>query len=273
VRIDCPDPRLSRLVEGLYGRFPPARRSAPDVFSLTRDPRGARVHGTTPGGRRFSAGSDASLLSWLDDELTIGAQERRPDLLFVHAAALARHGRAVLLAAESGGGKSTTSWAALHHGFTLLSDELAPVDPRTLAVHPHPRAVCLKARPPRPYLLPARAHRIAGGFHVPLARLPRPTARRPVPLAAIVFVSYRRDLARPELRPIGPAEAAARLYSHALNPLAHPEDGLAPAAAVAKRVPGFVLFSNDLPETCALLRGVMPRPAVRRAKARSVRRA
>lgn len=271
MRVECSDPRLARLAQGLYGRFPPARRSDPDVFRLARDPRGAIVHGTTPGGARVAAGSDSALLSWLDDELTIGAQQRRPDLLFVHAAALARHGRAVLLAADSGGGKSTTSWAALHHGFTLLSDELAPVDPRSLAVLPHPRAVCLKARPPRPYTLPAGTLRSTGGFHVPAVRLPRPPGRRPVPLAAIVFVAYRPDLDRPELRAIGPAEAAARLYSHTLNPLAHPEDGLAPAAAVAKRVPAYVLFSNDLPETCALLRGVLPRRAVRRA--RSVRRA
>ena len=264
MRIECSDPRLLRLVKGLYGRFAVARRPEREVFHLARDARGARLHGSTGGGVRVSARDESALLSWLDDELTIGAQRHRPDLLFVHAAALARNGGAVLLAAESGGGKSTTSWAALHHGFTLLSDELAPVDPRTLLVHAHPRAVCLKARPPRPYVLPAGTLRSGGGFHVPAGLLPRAPSRGPLPLAALVFVSYRRELDRPQLRPIRPAEAAARLYSHALNPLAHPEDGLAPAAALSKAVPAYVLLSSDLPETCALLATVLPRRSVRR---------
>ena len=30
------------------------------------------------------------------------------------------------------------TWALSHHGFRYLSDELAPIDPGTLRVHPFP---------------------------------------------------------------------------------------------------------------------------------------
>lgn len=195
-----------------------------------------------------------ALVSWLDDQLTIDAQQRRPELLFVHAAAIARNGRALLLAAESGGGKSTTAWGALHEGFTLLSDELAPLDPRTLAVHSHARAVCLKSRPPRPYPLPAGTLRTTAGFHVPPSLWPSAPPPGPVPLAAVVFVSYRPRRSKPEMTPVGAAETATRLYANSLNPLAHRSEGLDTVLALARRVPGFVLHSGDLRQTGRLLR-------------------
>lgn len=231
VRLECADPHVFRLVEGLYGHL--ARATQPPQESFVLD------------------GEDQ--LSWLDDELTIGAQQRRPDLLFLHAAGLVRDGRALVLAAESGGGKSTTTWAALHHGYALLSDELAPVDPRALLVHPHPRAVCLKKRPPDPYVLPEQTLTSSGGFHVAVPLLPAPPADAPAPLAAIVFVSYRPDAPEPTLHEVGSAEAAARLYAHSLNPLAHPEGGLDVVLELARAMPAFVLHSGDLRRTCALL--------------------
>jgi hypothetical protein len=197
-----------------------------------------------------------AIVSWLDDQMTIDAQQDRPDLLFLHAAALSRKGRALLLAAESGGGKSTTAWAAVHHGFSLLSDELAPLDPRTLDVHPHLRAVCLKTRPPRSHPLPRGTLRTEAGFHVPVPLWPSAPARRPVPLEALVFLSYSPELPNPTLVPIGAAETAARLYAHSLNPLAHEGEGLDTMLALASRVPGFVLRSGELRQTCALLRTI-----------------
>jgi hypothetical protein len=256
VLLDCPDEELFPYVESLYGGLRPAEAEVEERFVLTRGP----DNGSWRGECGFAAPTElpnrAAILSWLDDQLTVGAQHRRSDLLFVHAAALGRHGRAVLLVAESGGGKSTTSWAALHHGFTLLSDELAPVDPFSLDVHAHPRAVCLKARPPDPYVLPSGTMQTSGGYYIASRLLPAPPAREPLPLGALVFVTYRPDQPQPTLRPISPAEGAVRLYAHCLNPLAHGGDGLDAAIAISDRAPAFVLHSGDLARTSALLASV-----------------
>ena len=65
--------------------------------------------------------------------------------LIVHAAALERGGRALLLPAPAGSGKSTLCAALVRcGGWRLLSDELALIDPASGHVVPLPRPVRLK---------------------------------------------------------------------------------------------------------------------------------
>ena len=64
--------------------------------------------------------------------------------LILHAAVLERGGRALILPAPSGSGKSTLCAALLFHGWRLLSDELAMIDPRDGQLVPMPRPVSLK---------------------------------------------------------------------------------------------------------------------------------
>lgn len=52
----------------------------------------------------------------------------RRGLLSFHAAALVRNGRAILIMADKGAGKSTLSWALQRQGWQLLADDLARVD-------------------------------------------------------------------------------------------------------------------------------------------------
>jgi hypothetical protein len=256
VRVECSDPDLAPFVDSLYAGFGASHGGDEDVFRLSRSPRGWR--GESPSLSSVEWRESVSGLAWLDDQLTLGAQYRRPDLLFLHAAAIAREGRVVLLVAESGGGKSTTTWAALHHGFALLSDELAPLDPATLLVHPHPRAVCLKARPPLPYELPPGTLKAPTAYYVATRLMPTPPSSA-LPLSMLVFISRRPDGRWPELREITPAESAARLYANSLNVLAHGGEGLDVVAGVTPRVPSFVLHSGELTRTCALLADALAR--------------
>jgi len=260
VAVECADVRLFELVSGLYGRLPRPDGADVDRIRLLRNADGT-CRGDSSFGDALGPCDEAVALSWLDDQLTIGAQHRRQDLLFLHAAALLRNDRAVLLLADSGGGKSTASWAAVHQGFALMSDELAPVRVEDATVLPHPRAVCLKTRPPGPWPLPEGTIRTAGGFHVPPELLPLPPAEGPAPIAALVFVSHRTDGSEPRLTPIAPAEGAARLYAHSLNPLAHAGDGLDAVSALARKVPAFTLVSTDLPKTARLIASLCDAPA------------
>jgi hypothetical protein len=253
VALECADVRLFELVRGLYGRLPHPDGAAVDRVRLFREGDGTTCRGDSSFGAALDPCDEAVALSWVDDQLTIGAQHRRQDLLFLHAAALRRDGRAVLLLAESGGGKSTASWALVHHGFALMSDELAPVRVEDGTVLPHPRAVCLKTRPPGPWPLPEGTIRTAGGYHVPPELLPLPPADGPAPVAALLFVSHRTDDSEPRLTAIAPAEGAVRLYAHSLNPLAHAGDGLDAVASLSGRVPAFTLVSTDLPRTARLV--------------------
>jgi len=62
----------------------------------------------------------------------------------VHAAVVERSGRALILPAPAGSGKSTLCAALTYAGWRLLSDEFALVNPRTVEVSPIPRPISLK---------------------------------------------------------------------------------------------------------------------------------
>jgi len=253
VRIQCEDAEARDRLTGTYGgMLVPAPEASVDLdYRVQR-----RREGFSIGRGGQEIGSALSLedaLFLLDEDLVVGIQRARQDLHFVHAAALEHAGRALLLVAESGGGKSTTTWALLHHGFRYGSDELAPVEPGTGRVHDFPLALCLKSDPPASYPLPAGVIRTARARHIPVDKLPGPRARFPCPLAALFFVRYQPEAARPSLRRMAPAEAAARLFAQTLNGLAHPGEGLDTAIAIASRGPCFNLEAGELGATSRLV--------------------
>jgi hypothetical protein len=258
VRVACPDADTAGLLESVYGAFGSA--SDPDpaepalAYSVDRSPEGGFVI-RRDAEEPLHAASDGLFLFHFEKDLTIELQRRRADLYFLHAAALERDGRGLLLVAESGAGKSTTTWGLLHNGFRYASDELAPIDLARREVHGFPHALCLKADPPDPYPLPAGTLRTSRTRHVPVSLMPSPLAPGPFAPDSIVFVQYRPELDSPALVPLGRAEAAARLYVQALNPLAHPEEGLDAALEIVGSARCFSLEAAALDATCRLLAG------------------
>lgn len=64
--------------------------------------------------------------------------------LIIHAAAMERGGRAVILPAPPGAGKSTLCAAVASRGWRLLTDELTLIDPDSHAIIPNARPISLK---------------------------------------------------------------------------------------------------------------------------------
>jgi hypothetical protein len=172
---------------------------------------------------------------------------------FLHSAAVDWRGSACLLAAESGSGKSTTTWGLLHHKFHYLSDELSPIDLGSMQVFSYPRALCLK-RPLAPaYGLPPGALDLGRTIHIPAQSLPSATVSESRPLGAVFVAAHRPDLSRPNIRATSPAEASARSYVVALNALAHPNRGLDAVIRISETVPCFALSAAELSAICALI--------------------
>lgn len=252
LRVRFKDPRTRDLLHAAYGALRADVRAPAVTYTAGARPCSAAFFLGREGEEPALAADDAELLFQFETDLSIQLQRLRPDLYFLHGAALEHGGRAALLVAASGSGKSTTAWALVNHGLGYLSDELAPVDPRTTEVHPYPRALCLKARPPRPYRLPASTLVTSRTFHVPAAAMPGGVVTRPLPVAAVFFVEYRPG-GGPDAAGVSRAEATARLLANALNPLAHPGSGLDTAMAIAAAVPAFRLWTGDLARTAELV--------------------
>jgi hypothetical protein len=261
VRIDCPSPALARLVAANFRALvtaPPVPGPVDLHYAIDDCDAGPPFVLRAPEGASLVAYGLDELLFHLEKHLTVTLQRRRPELMFLHAAALARGERAWLLAGDSGAGKSTTTWALLHHGWRYLSDELAPVDLASGRVHAYPHALCLKRRPPPGYPLPEVTLDLGSTLHVPPDALPGAVETGPCMLGGVVFVRYCAGLGAPRLRLLGRAEACARLYVVTLNALAHPGHGLDAAKWLAERVPSHSLECDDLSDACELLGRSLP---------------
>jgi len=248
--VRCAESTTQALVAAAYGEMQGDAGPVDLDYAVGRDGAAAAFYITRQGRTALTAQDDGTFLALFDADIAVEMQKLRRDLYFVHAAVLTR-GAAVMLVAQPGGGKSTLTWALLHHGFGFLSDELAPVDLDTLEVHPYPRTLALKREPPGSYPLPRRTVVTSRTLHV--RDVPGSIGKAPAPLGAVVFVHYNPDASRPAIRRLTTAEAGARLYANALNPLAHARDGLDGAVRITAARPCYELVSADLSATSALL--------------------
>jgi hypothetical protein len=248
--IECPDDETATLLDVVFGGL--LIPSTSIISASLRIERGGQDHGYHI--RDAGAGStpipDADALLFLVDKwLTIALQRQRPELYFVHAAAVAHGDRVAVLAAPPTTGKSTLTLALLERGLAYLSDELAPVDLPTRCVYPYARAVSLKSPPPDPVRLPSAALAVGRRYHIPARLFSGELVSKPLPLAAFIFLRGRLGTATCLTR-IGPAAGAAYLTANALNALAHPSAGLDVAVSLAHAVPCFEMDTSDLRAAC-----------------------
>lgn len=143
-----------------------------------------------------------------------------PDRLFLHAAAVAWQGRAIVIPGHSHAGKSTLTAALLRAGAGYLSDEYAVLDAEGLV---HPFARPLHMRP-----------RTAGAScEVPAAAYGGATVSEPLPVGLVVSTTFREGAAwRP--RPMSRGEVALTLLARAVVARVRPAYVLAHVAAAAR---------------------------------------
>lgn len=155
--------------------------------------------------------------------------------LSLHAAVVERHGKALILPAPPGSGKSTLCAALVHRGWRLLSDELTLIDPDSGKIQPLPRPVSLKnqsievirAFAPDAVFNPSVADTIKGT--VAHMRAPTEALVRSDEMALpgwIVLPRYSHD-APARLKPMTRARGLMALIQNAFNFDLHGESGFA----------------------------------------------
>lgn len=242
--LHCDNDDVSALVANVFGAL--ASRAVPrPTAHRAYHIKASRDAGyvVSSQGQSVELSGPAALLVHIDKSITIDLQHLRPDLLFVHGAVLARNGRAAIVSAPPGTGKSTFTLAALHLGLEYLSDELAPIDLERLTVYSYPRAMHLKTPPPVPYSLPPGVLTHGSGYHVPV--IPAVLPVEPARIAALIFLQRDRHTSE-GLQPITPASGATRLIANTLNLLAHPAAGIDAAAKLSRAVTCFELDATNL---------------------------
>lgn len=149
-RIQSPVYLIAEGLRAMYADFSLGDESYADFHIHIEKPRGLRgwfrpqVNFSLDGGQPFHPlpfDQSYALLEWC---LNWCVSSHINTYLILHAAVLERDGRALILPAPPGSGKSTLCAGLMLSGWRLLSDELTLIDPATGDIVPLPRPVSLK---------------------------------------------------------------------------------------------------------------------------------
>jgi HprK-related kinase A len=187
--------------------------------------------------------------------LQIALGERR--FLLLHASAVEREGRALLMTGASGAAKSTLAALLGERGWRFLGDEFVLLDLEAGVLHPFPRAISLKNE-----AIALFAHVEAARLGPLLAGTPkgdirhlRPNAEAIARMAEsarpvlILFPRFGADL-DPAARPVGAAEAFVRLTQASTNYVALGERGFEALTGLVAGVPARAI---DYPDTATAI--------------------
>ena len=186
--------------------------------------------------------------------LQLALGERR--YLLLHASAVERDGRALLMTGLSGAGKSTLAALLATRGWRLMGDEFALIDPVTGLAHAFPRLVSLKNES-----VGVMAAALPDARFGPLlAGTPKGDLRHLVPPADAI--ARMAEPARPALllyprfgfaaaeRVVPPAEGFVRLTQASTNYTALGEAGFDALVRLVREVPAQAI---DYPDTASAI--------------------
>ena len=173
--------------------------------------------------------------------------------LLLHASSVERGGRALLMTGASGSGKSTLAALLGEHGWRLMGDEFALLDPESGRLSPFPRAISLKNEAIKVMETVVGVERLGPV----LAGTPKGTLRHLIPRAdaiarmkegaepaLILFPRFGCDLER-ATRPVGPAEVFVRLTQASTNYVTLGERGFAALSRLVTEVPAQAIDYAD----------------------------
>ncbi len=180
-------------------------------------------------------------------QMALGARR----YLLLHASAVERDGRAVLMTGISGAGKSTLATLLAARGWRFMGDEFALLDPQTGLVHAFPRLISLKNEA----IVAAQAAWPTARMGPLLASTPKGDIRHMVPdaraIAAMDVPAMPAMLLFPRygfaaaVRPVPPAEAFVRMTQASTNYVALGEPGFAALTGLIARIPSIAIDYPD----------------------------
>jgi HprK-related kinase A len=179
--------------------------------------------------------------------------------LLLHASAVERDGRALLMTGVSGAGKSTLAALLMTRGWRLMGDEFVLIDPATGLAHGFPRLISLKNDAIGVMERAAPQAR----FGPLLAATPKGDIRHMVPDAAAIaamavpatpaLLLFPTFGSQAEVRLVEPAETFVRLTQASTNYVALGERGFDALTGLVARVPARAIDYPDTDSAIALV--------------------
>lgn len=170
-----------------------------------------------------------------------------------HSGVIAVDGRAIALPADSKGGKSTLTAAAVMAGFDYASDESLCLDLETGRVEPYPKPITLSGDSCRLLGLeePADDEHLGERAFIP-EDLGGKTSSNGLKLTDVVFSEYGHEGA--SLTPVSASEIVAGLLKWSFNHYKHPAESFQTVTDIARTARAWRLTYGEPGEAAALLR-------------------
>jgi HprK-related kinase A len=174
--------------------------------------------------------------------------------LVIHAASLARGGRALIMPAPPGSGKSTLCAALMLRGWRLLSDELTLVDTASGLLYPLARPVNLKNASIdiiQQHFPQAQFGPVVPDTHKGRISHLKPDAKSiekmqdPARPAWVVYPRYQAGVGC-DLAPVGPAQSFMLLAQNAFNYTLLGQNGFLTAASLISQTRSLSLVFSEL---------------------------
>jgi hypothetical protein len=185
---------------------------------------------------RIAEGPLSHTLQCLRHEVVLHLMRARAELLWLHSAAAASRGSAVVICGPRGSGKSTIVMNLCLAGWSYLSDDVLPVERSLGTAVPFPLTPTVRES--------VRCNvSLNSVLHLPkVVVAPAPELLSPVPvhIGAIVLPAYQPGC-HTELLPCSPGAAALELIQACLNFYSHRETAVSYICGLVKRVPVFRL--------------------------------
>lgn len=231
-RVVAPLPQVADALHLLYADYPLLEQAAMADFHVSLAPAGGlrrwyrpQVNFLHDGQALFEPLPRAHAYPMFEWCLNWCVSSRAHSFLMIHAAVVERNGRAVILPAPPGSGKSTLCAALVNNGWRLLSDELAMVRLEDGMLVPLPRPISLKNRSIdviRDYVIgavlsePVRDTTKGTVAYLKAPRSAVERAREPARPFRVVFPRYQVGAAT-VLEPLARAQAFMTLAANAFN--------------------------------------------------------
>ena len=187
--------------------------------------------------------SDA-LRRQLKVQVTQAFMDAYPELLWMHAAAMARNGEAVLIAGPWASGKSTTAASLARRGWQFLADDLVPLILPEVSALAFPLEPTVRRSPSGDRLSEDEVYRLARSS-IPVTT---PIGRR-APITAVCFPHF--DPSRTRAVAVSPGEALLAMLQSAVNLGDHEEAALTALGGLLARARIFALRYRDGAEAAA----------------------
>ena len=210
-------------------------------------------------GRRplWHAASESELIPWLESEIVHWLLGRFRRNVQVHAAVVASGARAALIAGPPDSGKTSLACALGLAGWSVMSDEVALIEPRSSTVLSFPRAMLVKAGTarrlaelrgvqPRHVILEDGPQRVRYVNAESIGAKIRTKAK----IRTIAFPEWARTAS---VEPMGECEALERLLLASFNTHKRPKLSIDTCVGLVRSAKLLRLRIGKLPETAGVL--------------------